>query len=401
MKKRNLILTQVALSMFISSFSVACTNPEGDNRIASPDTAIATEVVVVADKTETNSRKIKIALLLDTSNSMDGLIEQAKSQLWSIVNELAAAKHEQGRPSLEIALYEYGNDRLSAETGYIRQVLAFSNDLDDLSEKLFELKTNGGDEYCGYVIRTSMNELTWSENPDDLQMIFIAGNEPFNQGSVPFKESCLKAKNKGITVNTIFCGDFQNGISTFWKEGADITGGNYMNIDHNQKTVYIQSPYDPQITQLNINLNQTYISYGSKGSEKKEKQVAEDSKAGSYGEANSVKRAISKSSHFYKNSSWDLVDASDEKDFDLSKVKDEDLPTEMRGKSLAEKEAYIKTKKAERERIKTEIKNLNTQREAYVKEQQKNAAETENQLDDAMIKSIKGQAAKKQLQFEK
>lgn len=401
MKKKNLIFTQVALSIMIGSTTAACTNHERETRNVLSDSTIVNEVTLVADKTETNNRKIKIALLLDTSNSMDGLIEQAKSQLWSIVNELAAAKHEQGRPSLQIALYEYGNDRLSGETGHIKQVLAFSEDLDDLSEKLFELKTNGGDEYCGYVIKTSLNELTWSENPDDLQMIFIAGNEPFNQGSVSFKESCLKAKNRGITVNTIFCGDFQNGISTFWKEGADITGGNYMNIDHNQKTVYVQSPYDTQITQLNINLNQTYISYGSKGVEKKEKQVAEDSKAGSYGEANSVKRAISKSSHFYKNSSWDLVDASEEKDFDLSKVKDEDLPAEMRGKSLVEKEAYIKTQKTEREKIKTEIKNLNTQREAYVKEQQKNTTETENQLDDAMIKSIKGQAAKKQLQFEK
>ena len=37
-----------------------------------------------------------LALLLDTSNSMDGLIDQAKSQLWKIVNELAAAKCDDG-----------------------------------------------------------------------------------------------------------------------------------------------------------------------------------------------------------------------------------------------------------------------------------------------------------------
>ena len=36
--------------------------------------------------------KIQIALLLDTSNSMDGLIDQAKSQLWKIVNELARSR---------------------------------------------------------------------------------------------------------------------------------------------------------------------------------------------------------------------------------------------------------------------------------------------------------------------
>ncbi|NNC69893.1 MAG: hypothetical protein HKN90_03620, partial [Flavobacteriaceae bacterium] len=51
---------------------------------------------------------IKVALLLDTSNSMDGLINQAKTQLWEIVNELSYAKCEHEDPNLEIALYEYG-----------------------------------------------------------------------------------------------------------------------------------------------------------------------------------------------------------------------------------------------------------------------------------------------------
>ena len=39
--------------------------------------------------------KIQVALLLDTSNSMDGLIDQAKSQLWKMVNELATTKKKQ------------------------------------------------------------------------------------------------------------------------------------------------------------------------------------------------------------------------------------------------------------------------------------------------------------------
>ena len=36
--------------------------------------------------------RIQLAILLDTSNSMDGLIGQAKSQLWKVVNELARAR---------------------------------------------------------------------------------------------------------------------------------------------------------------------------------------------------------------------------------------------------------------------------------------------------------------------
>ena len=66
--------------------------------------------------------KIQMALLLDTSNSMDGMIEQAKSQLWKMVNELATATRDGKTPDIEIALYEYGNDNLSIKGNYIRPV---------------------------------------------------------------------------------------------------------------------------------------------------------------------------------------------------------------------------------------------------------------------------------------
>ena len=34
-------------------------------------------------------RKVQVAILFDTSNSMDGLIDQAKTRIWSIINELS------------------------------------------------------------------------------------------------------------------------------------------------------------------------------------------------------------------------------------------------------------------------------------------------------------------------
>ncbi|MGY8915049.1 MAG: hypothetical protein ACKVJF_08195, partial [Flavobacteriales bacterium] len=78
---------------------------------------------------------VKIALLLDTSNSMDGLINQAKAQLWDVVNKFGYVKcGNDARPQLQIAIYEYGNDNLSSNEGYIRQVIGFSSDLDEISE---------------------------------------------------------------------------------------------------------------------------------------------------------------------------------------------------------------------------------------------------------------------------
>jgi len=336
---------------------------------------------------------VKIALLLDTSNSMDGLINQAKAQLWDIVNEFTHAKCGTNiRPTLQIALYEYGNDNLSSQEGYIRQVLGFSNDLDEISEKLFSLSTNGGEEYCGQVIHTSLKQLDWGKNADDLKMIFIAGNEPFTQGKLDYKDAATNAQEKDVIVNTIFCGNYDQGISTMWKKGAMLTGGEYMAIDHNRQVVHINTPYDDIIIQLNSKLNNTYISYGSIGRQKKELQSIQDSNAAALEEVVAVKRAVSKSSRLYKNSQWDLVDAAEDDESIISELKDKELPEELQGKSENEIKAYINKKKAERQEIQKKIQELNAKREVYIAEHQK---EETGELENAMLSAIKAQASKK------
>jgi hypothetical protein len=346
-----------------------------------------------------NSQSIMLALLLDTSNSMDGLINQAKSQLWKIVNELATAKCADGKkPKIRIALYEYGNDGLPMSEGYIRMVSPLTDDLDVISDKLFGLTTNGGSEFCGHVIRTSLRQLDWSESKADLKLIFIAGNEPFTQGEVPYAAACSMAKEKNVIINTIYCGDFQEGIRTEWKNGADFTGGTYMSIEQNQKTVYIPSPYDDRIDALNEKLNTTYIYYGRQGESKKKLQLSQDKNAESYGQSNKVERAVSKSSHAYKNSSWDLVDAAKDDEKVITQTREEDLPAEMKSMSIEQRKVYVKEKGAERASIQKEIQELSRKRQEYIAT--KTSKDEQNaSLDGAMIKAIKEQASKKNLSF--
>lgn len=339
-----------------------------------------------------NKQYIKVALLLDTSNSMDGLIDQAKAQLWDLVNELSYAKCGTNKPDLQIALYEYGNDRLNGDEGYIRQVLTFSEDLDEISKELFSLTTNGGEEYCGQVIQTSLNQLNWGKNPDDLKLIFIAGNEPFTQGKVDYKDASSNANEKDVTINTIFCGDYRQGISTSWKDGASLTNGDYMAINQNKTTVHIASPFDDEILILNQRLNKTYVAYGRIGSQKMSLQAEQDTNAGTYSKANAVKRTVSKSSHLYKNKSWDLVDAEADKDFKYDDLKESQLPEVLKGKSTVEIKTYVAKKRKERETIQEKIQELNQKRKAYILQHNK---EKENGLENAMTKAIKEQAKKK------
>lgn len=195
--------------------------------------------------------KIQVALLLDTSNSMDGLIDQAKSRLWNIVNTLTTLKYNGKSPQIEISLYEYGNDGLQDEN-YIRQITPLTQDLDLVSEKLFALRTNGGSEYCGAAIRDAANNLKWDENEKSMKLIYIAGNEPFDQGNINYKDAVTQAKNKNIYTNTIFCGNREKGIRSFWQNGANLGNGRYFNIDSNQKVIYIETPYDIKISNITL-----------------------------------------------------------------------------------------------------------------------------------------------------
>jgi hypothetical protein len=405
------ILFSFLSSLALISCGVDAVSQNGVSSVVTDPVAPPPTPVILPATMATGKKKIKIALLLDTSNSMDGLIDQARAQLWKIVNELALAKCNNEKPDLEIALYEYGNDGLTEEKGFIRQVADFTNDLDLISEKLFSLKTNGGSEYCGYVISTASKQLAWNTATGDLQLMFIAGNESFEQcpvsSYVSAKSSgqdaaaaCRLAKEKGIVVNTIYCGNYDQGISEGWKKGAVSTNGSYMSIEQDRKTVYIETPYDDKIAALNDKLNATYISYGLNGNSKKANQIQQDKNASGYGNANSALRTISKISGVYVTSQWDLVDASKQKKIELRKLDDSELPPELKGKTMEQKEEYIKVKTQERDEVVKEIAALSVKRNAYIVEKSKTMGTADQSLDAVMIKAIRAAAAERNFVFE-
>jgi len=337
--------------------------------------------------------KVQIAILLDNSGSMSGLINQARTELWKIVNEFVNAKLDGVSPDLQVAVYHYGNPPAT-------KLVPLTDDLDRVSEVLFAIPVSGGSEYCGAVIQTATNDLEWSESNRDLKLIFIAGNEPFSQGPVDYRAACKAAIEKGISVNTIHCG---NGIPEDWRDGALLTDGKSMNIDHTQAVVHIESPQDKEIAALGVELNKTYIAYGEHGKAGVERQAAQDSNASQASPASAGARAVTKANMFYSNARWDLCDALKEGKVDLAKVKPEDLPENMRKMMVEERVAYVKQMQEERAAIQKKINDLNTERVKYVAEKQKELAAEKGEatLDEALIGAIRDQATKKDFSFGK
>lgn len=338
---------------------------------------------------------VDVAILLDTSNSMDGLINQAKSQLWTIVNEFATAKRHGLTPSLRVALFEYGNTNLPEGEGYIRQVVPLTDDLDLLSEVLFALTTNGGDEYCGQVIDEAVKRLDWTGEPNAYKAIFIAGNEPFTQGSVDYQQACVYAIGQGVIVNTIHCGDYQSGVQGMWQHGSQLAEGNYMNINQDRAVVHIDAPQDSELIRLNVELNSTYLWYGKDRRGHGSRQREQDANAMSYSSSNMAQRAVSKSSAVYRNESKDLVDAVAVKKDVLEEVSEDELPEAMKSMSEAERLVYVQKQATKRADIQAKIQAISDLREAYVLQQQKRpATEGDSTLGDAIVNSVRQQLDK-------
>ena len=344
--------------------------------------------------------KIQLAILLDTSSSMNGLLDQARNQLWQVVNEFSESTQNGVKPLLEVAVYEYGNSGLARTNGFTRQLTGLTQELDSVSEALFSLTTNGGDEYCGYVIESAVSGLNWSSRDGDIKAIFIAGNEPFTQGPVSFQTAMINAQQKGITVNTIHAGDYQQGASNGWQQAAQLAGGDYMSIDHNIKVAHIVAPQDKKIAELNARLNQTYIPYGKQGQKKADRQQSQDAQSAGISAGLMAKRAKAKISQMYDNSSWDLVDALEEGSLELESMEQQALPVAMQDMDLSERKDYVAGKLQARAEIKQEIHNLSEERGAYVAEQEALLPAAAPSVSSALSQSIRHQGKNKNYVFQ-
>ncbi len=341
---------------------------------------------------------IQLAILLDTSGSMEGLINQARIELWRIVNELVAARRGEVLPNLQIALYEYGNSGLPQGEGYIRQCVPLTDDLDLVSQQLFGLTTNGGDEHCGQVIQRAVRNLAWSADPATLKMIYISGNETFAQGPVDFRAALVEAVSADIIVNTIHCA---GGEDTFWAEAATLGEGSFLGIDQNQAVGHIESPFDEELAALSGRLNETYLAYGEEEERAAREllQSDQDDNARRAGSGASTERAFAKASKLYDNSAWDLGDAVRGGLVSLDSIDVALLPEPMRDMTPDERQAFLDEQLREREQIQARIQELYEARQAFVDEKMR-ALGDESTLGAVLLESLRERAVEKGYSFD-
>lgn len=335
---------------------------------------------------------------------MDGLIGQAKAQLWNMVRVLTKVKCNEASPPIQIALYEYGRPENDYKDGYVKQISPFTNDLDKLYQMLSALTTHGGDEYCGHVLYNSLTQLNWDSSSSSYKVIFIAGNESFLQGDIPFTKACEEAKKRGVIVNTIYCGDRRRGIDENWDLGAECGSGNYTNIDQDAKEISIPTPYDSTLITMKEKLNSTYIPYGDHGRLYLESMQQADTimATATYDPSKVTSYIVVKSDkNFNNHADWDLVDAMDEDSTIIDKVEMKTLPDSLKNKNRAQLKEIVLAKSVERKSIRNTISNLTLKQDDFIaKEKAKSNTKNPQTLVSEIQRIIKEQVGRFKMKVE-
>lgn len=344
------------------------------------------------EQTKAKEKDVEIVFVLDTTGSMGGLIQGAKTKIWSIVNEVMQT-HKDSKVKIGLVAYRARGDV------YVTKVTQLSENLDEIYSVLMGYKAQGGGddpEDVRKALHESLEVIQWSTPRENLsQIIFLVGDAPphddYND-SPDTSDTAKKAKSRGIIINTIQCGDMPK-TDYYWKAIAQFGGGEYFHISGDGGVKVVTTPYDDKLYELNKRIDKTYITYGS-FEERSEAVKKFDSEKYSM-EAAPVEakasRAINKAINKYSYSKEDLVQAVENNEISLKDIKDNELPENMQKMSLKAREGYIQSIIDTRKEIREEIIKVSREREQYILEQEKKGTAGKSEFDSAVSEVLKKQ----------
>jgi len=348
-------------------------------------------------------QQIEVVFALDTTGSMGGLLQTAKEKIWSIATTMASAK---GAPQVRVGLVAY-RDRGDA---YVTKVFDLTTDLDSLYAQLMDFKAEGGGdgpEDVNQALYDAVNKMSWSSSAKTYKTIFVVGDAPPHmdyQNQVPFQQSLNIARQKGIIVNTIQCGNQMDTLKP-WKQIASLGSGKYFQVEQAGGAVAITTPHDRRIAELSKKLDETKLYYGDKNQKmrQKAKQAATDKIHKGLSFASRARRAeynTSKSGRKNFLGENELVDDIASGKIKLDKIKSENLPASIAALPTEEQTLAIGKLQQQRLKLNQELKKVTGARADYLRKEAEKRGGLKTSLDEKIYSAVKEQAEEKGIEYE-
>jgi Mg-chelatase subunit ChlD len=344
--------------------------------------------------------RIEVCFVLDTTGSMSGLIEGAKEKIWSIANEMIAAKPT---PELKLALIGY-RDRGDE---YVTRLTDLTADIDAIHGKLMEFTANGGGdgpESVNQALHEAVTKVSWSDDRDVLKIVFLVGDAPPHmdyEQDVRYPEVCQAAMKRDLVINAVQCG--QEGETTkVWKEIAKLAEGKYIPLVQTGGMVRIAAPQDEQIAALNREIGGTLIGFGD--ARARSSVVAKQAAAEAAAPAATADRlSYNAATRRTVQGGGELIDQLDRGEVKLDDVQEEALPEEFRGLDEKQLAAAVEAKRAKRKEIQARLEKLLEERNAFIVAEKKRLAESGkgDSFDEEVSGTVREQAARKGIEYAK
>jgi Mg-chelatase subunit ChlD len=345
---------------------------------------------------EKRKPKVEVVFALDTTGSMGGLIEGAKAKIWSICNQIANGKPT---PDLKVGLVAY-KDRGDE---YITKVTDLTDDLDAIHGQVKSFSANGGGdapESVNQALDDAVNKIKWSTDKRTLRIIFLVGDAPPHmdyKDDVKYPETCKKACEKGIIINTIQCGNDAE-CTKHWREIAVKAEGSYAAIPQEGGVVAIATPFDDKLAEINRKLADTTMAYGKGEKRRADERKIEEAKALPAAPAADRVAFASKDG---KSAAYDLLDSIKEKKVKLEDLKEEELPDCLKKIPAKERKAYLDKVDKQREDLRKEALELDKKRGAFIDAEMKKSKKGKDSFDEQVFEALRKQAKKYDIEYVK
>ena len=316
---------------------------------------------------------IELLFVLDTTGSMGGMLEGAKTKIWGIVNDVLQQPGNAGA-TIRVGLVAY-RDRGDA---YITRVTPLTDNLDAVYSQLMSFKAQGGGDGPEDV-RSAMAEAVrlggWSApGPRTSQVMFLVGDAPPHDdySNLPATESSSRsAARRGIIVNAVQCGN-DDETTRAWRNVAQYGGGEYFAIAQDGGVDIAVTPYDEQLARLGEQMGATYMAYGAseKRMARQSAQVAmESSVAAAAPPAAIAERALNKALNERAYDDSDLVQKAESGKLALPQIAAAELPDSLRRLAPEQRQAALDKAVSQRKALRTQIVALSKQRDQYLAQQ--------------------------------
>ncbi len=339
--------------------------------------------------------QVEVVFCLDTTGSMGGLLEGAKQKIWSIVNRIADGRPA---PEIKVGLVAF-RDRSDA---YVTKHFALTADLDEVHKNLKEFKAEGGGdtpESVNQALNESVTKFKWSDGKEVLRIIFLVGDAPPHMDyadDVKYPETCKLAAEKGILINTVQCGQ-DKATQQVWQDIVTKANGSYAQIAQDGGVVAIATPFDKDLAELNGKLLKTNVCYGSA-----KDQIAGQMKNASAAALPAAGGAAADSAGFRSKASRvaanDLLDDLKEGKAKLDKIKDEELPDELKKMKPEERKAHLEKLQKDRDDLKKKALELDKKRLEFIDKKLKEDKGKDG-FDTQILETLRKQAAKANIKY--